>query len=93
MRKTVDRYIRNCYICQRSKTSRDKSNDLLQSLSISEQRWQDIAMNFIINLPDSSEYNAILMIICRLSKERHYISCITDDEGITVEKTAEMLIQ
>ncbi len=93
MRKTIDQYIRNCYICQRSKTSRDKSNDLLQSLSISEQRWQDIAMNFIIDLSDSSEYNAILTIICRLSKERHYISCITDDEDITVEKTAEMLIQ
>ncbi len=93
MRKTIDQYIRNCYICQRSKTSRNKSNDLLQSLSISEQRWQDIAMNFIINLSDSSEYNAILMIICRLSKERHYIFCIIDDEDITVEKTAEMLIQ
>ncbi len=50
-------------------------------------------MNFIINLFDSSKYNAILMIICRLLKERHYISCIIDDEDITVEKTAEMLIQ
>jgi len=60
---------------------------------ISEQRWQDIAMNFIINLFDSSEYNVILTIICRLSKKRHYISCITDDENITVKKTAEMLIQ
>jgi len=28
-----------------------------------------------------------------LLKERHYISCITDDEDITVEKTAEMLLQ
>ncbi len=93
MRKTMNRYIWNCYICQRSKTSRDKSNDLLQSLSISEQRWQDIAMNFIINLSDSSEYNVILTTICKLSKERHYISCIIDDEDITVEKTAEMLIQ
>ncbi len=93
MQKTIDQYIRNCYICQRSKTSRDKSNNLLQSLLISEQRWQDIAMNFIINLSDSSEYNAILTIICRLSKKRHYISCITDDEDITVKKTAEMLIQ
>jgi hypothetical protein len=93
MWKTIDRYIQNCYICQRSKTSKDKSNDLLQSLLISEQRWQDIAMNFIINLFDSSEYNIILMIICKLSKERHYISRIIDDEDITVEKTAEMLIQ
>ncbi len=93
MRKTVDQYIWNCYVCQRSKTSRNKSNDLLQSLSISEQRWQDIAMNFIIDLSDSYDYNAILTVICRLSKERHYISCIIDDEDITAEKTAEMLIQ
>ncbi len=93
MRKTVDQYIRNCYICQRSKTSRNKSNDLLQPLSISEQRWQNIVMNFIINLSDSYDYNAILTVICRLLKERHYISCITDDEDITVEKTAEMLLQ
>ncbi len=93
MRKTIDRYIWNCYVCQRSKTSRDKSNDLLQLLSISEQRWQNIVMNFIINLSDSYNYNVILTVICRLLKERHYISCITDDEDITVEKTAEMLLQ
>ncbi len=93
MRKTIDRYIWNCYICQRSKISRNKLNNLLQSLLISEQQWQDIAMNFIINLFNSSEYNAILTIICRLSKERHYISCIIENEDITVEKTAKMLIQ
>ncbi len=93
MRKTIDRYIWNCYVCQRSKTSRNKSNDLLQPLFISEQRWQNIVINFIINLSDSYDYNAILTVICRLLKERHYISCIIDDEDITVEKTAEMLLQ
>ncbi len=93
MRKTIDWYIQNCYVCQCSKTSRNKSNDLLQSLSIFEQRWQNIVMNFIIDLSDSYDYNAILTVICRLLKERHYISCITDDEDITVEKTAEMLLQ
>ncbi len=93
MRKTIDQCIWNCYVCQRSKTSRNKSNDLLQSLFISEQRWQNIVMNFIINLFDSYNYNVILTVICRLLKERHYISCIIDDEDITVEKTAEMLLQ
>ena len=93
IRKTIDRYIQNCYVCQRLKTSRNKSNNLLQSLFISEQRWQNIVMNFIINLFDLYDYNAILTVICRLSKERHYISCIIDDEDITVEKTAEMLLQ
>ncbi len=93
MRKTMNRYIQNCYVCQRSKTSRNKLNDLLQSLFISEQRWQNIIMNFIIDLSDSYDYNVILTVICKLLKERHYISCIIDDEDITVEKTAEMLLQ
>ncbi len=93
MRKTIDQYIQNCYVCQHSKTSRNKSNDLLQPLFIFEQRWQNIVMNFIINLFDSYDYNAILTVICRLLKERHYISCIINDEDITVEKTAEMLLQ
>ncbi len=93
MRKTIDQYIQNYYVCQRSKTSRNKSNDLLQSLFISKQRWQNIVMNFIISLSDSYNYNVILTIIYKLLKERHYISCIIDDEDITVEKTAEMLLQ
>ncbi len=93
MRKTIDRDIQNCYVCQRSKTSRNKSNNLLQSLFISEQRWQNIVMNFIIDLSDSYNYNAILTVICKLSKERHYIFCIIDDEDITVKKTAEILLQ
>jgi len=50
-------------------------------------------MNFIINLFNSYNYNVISPVICRLLKERHYISCIIDDEDITVKKTAEMLLQ
>ncbi len=37
MRKTIDQYIQNCYICQRSKTSQNKFNELLHSLFILEQ--------------------------------------------------------
>ncbi len=50
-------------------------------------------MNFIIDLFDLFNYNAILTVICKLLKERHYISCIIDDEEIAVERTAKMLIQ
>ncbi len=91
--KTINHYIWNCYICQCSKTFKDKSNELLHSLLILEQQWQDIVMNFIIDLSDSYNYNVILTVICKLLKERHYIFCIINDEDITVERTAEMLIQ
>ncbi len=37
--------------------------------------------------------NIILTVICRLTKKWHYISCFTDDERITAEKTAELMLQ
>ncbi len=37
MWKTINQYIWNCYICQRSKTFRNKFNELLHSLLILEQ--------------------------------------------------------
>ncbi len=93
MRKTINRYIQNCYICQRSKTSWNKFNELLHSLLILEQQWKNIVMNFIIDLSLLKGKNIILTVICRLTKKRHYISCFTDDEKITAEKTAELMLQ
>ncbi len=50
-------------------------------------------MNFIIDLSFLKGKNIILTVICKLSKKRHYISCFTDDEKITAEKTAELMLQ
>ncbi len=85
MRMTIKRYIQNCYVCCRSKASKDWINELLKSLSIFEQQWQDISLNFIINLSKSDESNAILTMINRLFKERHYILCWSDDEETFAE--------
>ncbi len=93
MRKIIDQYIQNCYICQRSKTSWNKFNELLHSLFILEQQWKNIVMNFIIDLSFSKGKNIILTVICKLTKKRHYISCFTDNERITAEKTAELMLQ
>ena len=50
-------------------------------------------MNFIIDLSLLKDKNIILTVICKLIKKRHYISCSTDDEEITAEKTAELMLQ
>jgi len=85
MRMTIKRYIQNCYVCRRSKALRDRINKLLKSLSICEQRWQDISLNFIIDLLKSNESNVILTVIDRLSKKRHYILCWSDDKETFAE--------
>ena len=92
MRMMIKRYIQNCYVCRRSKASRDQINELLKSLLILEQQWQNISLNFIIDLSESDESNAILTVIDQLSKKRHYISCWSDDEEIFAEQTVKLLL-
>ncbi len=92
MRTTIKRYIQNCYVCRRSKASRDQINELLKSLLILKQWWQNISLNFIIDLSESDESNAILTVINRLSKKWHYISCWSDDKETFAEQTVKLLL-
>jgi hypothetical protein len=93
MKQSVKKYIRNCHICRRSKTSRNKYFELLNSLFISNRSWMNIIMNFVTKLSKSTEeFNAILMIINWLTKMHHYISCIAEEDETTIEKTTRLLI-
>jgi hypothetical protein len=91
-KQSMKKYIRNCHICKRFKTTRDKYSELLNSLSISNRSWMNIIMNFVIELSKSKDFNAILMIINRLTKMHHYIFCVAEKDETTVEKTARLLI-
>ena len=73
MRKEIDRFVRNCHICQRSRTPRYASFSILKPLSVLEGAWKDIFMDFVVGLSWSNEFNAILNVTCRLTKMRHLI--------------------
>ncbi len=89
---TIQQYIWNCHVYQRSKASWDDTNDLLQFLLIFQQHWQDIAMNFITELSLSKNYNIICMIICHFFKERHYVFCHWENDDISIEETVWIML-
>ena len=89
---TIWWYIWNCHACQRSKASRDSINELHHSLSISQKRWKDIAINFITELSSSENYNIICTIICHLIKEHHYVFYHWEDNDISVEETVWIML-
>ncbi len=91
-RATIWQYIRNCHACQQSKASRNSINELRHSLSISQKRWKDIAMNFITELSLSENYNVICTIICHLIKEHHYVFCHWEDDDISVKETVWIML-
>ena len=98
MRERVEQYLRNCHVCKRAKASRDAYNGLLQPLPVPERPWVDLTMDFVVGLPksqsydNSKPYDAILMVVDRLSKERHYIPCTEEDNGTSAEATAAMFL-
>ncbi len=83
---TVRQYIWNCHVCQRSKVFKNSINELHHSLLISQERWKDIAMNFITELSLSEDYNVICIIICHFIKECYYVFCHWRDDDISVKE-------
>ena len=85
----VSRYLRNCHICRQSKARRHAKQGLLSPLPVPQRRWQHLSMDFIVGLPDSSGYNAMLVVVDRLSKMAHAIPC---REDTTTEDLAELFV-
>ena len=88
----INRFINNCYTCRRGKTSREKKYRLLEPLPILEQRWKDIAIDFVTGYPELKKgNNAILTVTCRLSKDRYFIAYKAGELETSAEVTAQML--
>jgi len=86
MRKQVDQYVRNCHSCQRSRTSRHATFGVLRPLPVPEKPWADISMDFVVSLPESEGFNAVWVMVDRLSNMRHFIQCHTTIDAIAHTK-------
>ena len=92
MRADVERYVRNCHVCRRSKAPKNEYHGELQSIESKNKLWQNISLNFVIGLSESKGFNAILMIVNRFSKMHHYIACTTEKKETEIDETVKMLI-
>jgi hypothetical protein len=79
MSSYVRRWVRNCHVCSRTKPSRRGHQGLLQPLPTPDRAWDYITMDFVTYLPKCQGYDAILVVVDRLTKLRHYIPCHTTD--------------
>ena len=90
---SVCQYIRNCHVCSRAKPAKYRQGKLLP-LPVPHQPWKNLAMDFITELPVSSDAcyprsRHIWVVTNRLTKERHFVPC----QDMTASHLAKMFIQ
>lgn len=89
MSKDVQRFVRNCDICGRTKPWREQKKGLLKPLPLPDRPWQDITMDFVPDLPSCEGKWNVLVITDRLTKGVIFEAIGT----ITKEDTAWALIR
>ena len=77
-------------ICQHSKGDKPQQA-ALQLLSVPQQPWEKISMDFITSLPESSQgKNTILTFVDRLTKQPHFVATTST---LDARGTADLYVQ
>jgi hypothetical protein len=86
----IETWVRNCHTCRRITASREGRQGVLRPLPIPQRAWQDLSMDFVTHLPESSGYDAILVIVDRLTKMKHFLPC---QETYNAEEVAHLYVK
>ena len=89
MRQDIYDHVDKCDVCQRNKSPRHKPFGLLQPLPIPSRPWSSISMDMIVKLPKSKGFDSILVVVCRLTKQAHFIPC---NESMSALDLADLYI-
>ena len=85
----LTKFCKSCMTCMHSKSQHHRPYGLLKQLPILEQPWNSISMDFIEQLPKSSGYTAILVVVDCLTKQAIFI--LTHDT-ITLADLAKLFV-
>lgn len=90
MRDEVSQYVRDCPVCQQQKQSTTHPSGLLQPLSLPNQPWDEVTMDFIEGLPKSQGVDTILVVVDQLSKFAHFLAL---KHPFTTQKVTNLFIK
>lgn len=90
MKKDLQRFGETCDVCQKIKNRNFTRYGYLIPNPIPTRPYQSVSMDLIVNLPWSGEYNAIFVVVDRLSK---HASFIPTTSGLSAEGFTDLFVQ
>lgn len=90
MKKDILEFCNSCDVCQKTKPSNFNRYGYLIPNPIPSRPYESVSMDFIVNLPWSGEFNAIYVVVDRLSKHANFIPTTT---GVNAEEFGYMFVK
>jgi len=73
MTKDISKYVLSCDSCQQNKSVNRQPAGLLQPLAIPSTQWEQVTMDFVVQLPLTKQgHDAIVVFIDKLTKRAHF---------------------
>jgi hypothetical protein len=90
MKKDVEEFCDSCDVCQKIKTRNFTRYGFLIPNPIPHCPYESISLDLIVNLPWSGDFNAILVVVDRLTK---HVSFIPTTSGLTAQGFADLFVE
>jgi hypothetical protein len=68
----IGQYVSTCNLCLWTKPQHCPPTGELHPLPILDAHWETISVNFVVELPESAGYDAIMTIVNTVSKQVHF---------------------
>jgi hypothetical protein len=73
LKKDVEENMKTCLTCQQNRVFNKKQAGLLGPLPIPKGPWESVFMDFMVSLPPSRSFDAIMVVVDRFCKMAHFI--------------------
>ena len=89
MSRCIGQYISTYDLCLRMKPIKQALVGELHPLRIPDSHWDTLSVDFVVELPLSSEHDAVMTVVDSVSKQAHFIPTHTT---VTAEGAARLFL-